>query len=275
MVGKQRQKDLTSRTAASSGTPELPPGGTDGRIVSPGFREPGLRRKTTRIRWGGFAAGLLVAALMFTLLPESMPPEARVTAATAGLMGIWWMTEAIPIPATALVPLVVFPIFNGVELSEVGGSYGSDTIFLFMGGFLIALSMQKWNLHRRIALVVLRVMGDRTNFMIAGFMIATGFLSMWVSNTATAVLMLPIGLSVLLLVNETLERSGDTGSLAEVGDEKATGTSGAERTRPRPPAVRTGPRTEPQPRRRGARGRHRRPRTGRATAPPTPSRTRS
>ncbi|HLR45188.1 MAG TPA: SLC13 family permease, partial [Brevibacterium sp.] len=226
MADRQRPKTLTSRTAASSGTPALPPGDTDGRIVSPGFREPGLRKRTTRIRWSGFALGLLIAAGLFTLLPGSMPPEARVTAATAGLMGVWWMTEAIPIPATALVPLVVFPVFNGVELSEVGGSYGSDTIFLFMGGFLIALSMQKWNLHRRIALFVLRIMGDRTNFMIAGFMISTGFLSMWVSNTATAVLMLPIGLSVLLLVNETMERSDSADSLAESGDEKASSTSG-------------------------------------------------
>lgn len=228
MAHQQRQKSLTSRTAASSGTPALPQGRTDGRIISPGFREPGLKKRTTRVRWTGFAAGLLAAVLLFSLLPDSMPPAARVTAATAALMGIWWMTEAIPIPATALVPLVVFPVFNGVDLSEVGGSYGSDTIFLFMGGFLIALSMQKWNLHRRIALFVLRVMGDRTNFMIAGFMISTGFLSMWVSNTATAVLMLPIGLSVLLLVNETMERSDEESSLAAAGDEKATGASGAD-----------------------------------------------
>ena len=227
MAYQQRQKNLTSRTAASSGTPALPQGRTDGRVISPGFREPGLKKRTTRVRWTGFAAGLLAAVLLFSLLPDSMPPAARVTAATAALMGIWWMTEAIPIPATALVPLVVFPVFNGVDLSEVGGSYGSDTIFLFMGGFLIALSMQKWNLHRRIALFVLRVMGDRTNFMIAGFMISTGFLSMWVSNTATAVLMLPIGLSVLLLVNETMERSDEQSSLAAAGDEKAGGASGA------------------------------------------------
>lgn len=211
----QQRKDLTTRTAASSGRPQYPPERPGGRIVSAGFRDPGLPKRTVTIRWTGFVAGLLAAVLMFALLPGSMAPEAKVTAATAALMGIWWMTEAIPIPATALLPLVIFPIFNGVELSEVGGSYGSDTIFLFMGGFLIALSMQKWNLHRRIALVVLRVMGDRTNLMIAGFMISTGFLSMWVSNTATAVLMLPIGLSVLILVNETLERSGDMTPLSE------------------------------------------------------------
>ena len=196
-----------------------------------GFKEPGLPKRTMTIRWAGFAAGLVAALLMFTGLPGSMAPEAKVTAATAALMGIWWMTEAIPISATALVPLVVFPIFNGVDLSEVGGSYGADTIFLFMGGFLIALSMQKWNLHRRIALFVLRVMGDRTNLMIAGFMISTGFLSMWVSNTATAVLMLPIGLSVLLLVNETMERSGDVGSLAAAGGEGGRRLEGEVRRR--------------------------------------------
>lgn len=223
MAGTQRRPDPTTRTAASSGRPRYTAGSADGRIISPGFKEPGLPKRTMTIRWAGFAAGLVAALLMFTVLPGSMAPEAKVTAATAALMGIWWMTEAIPIPATALVPLVVFPIFNGVDLSEVGGSYGADTIFLFMGGFLIALSMQKWNLHRRIALFVLRVMGDRTNLMIAGFMISTGFLSMWVSNTATAVLMLPIGLSVLLLVNETMERSGDVGSLAAAGEKAADG----------------------------------------------------
>ena len=221
----QQRKDLTTRTAASSGRPQFPPDRPGGRIVSAGFKDPGLPKRAVTIRWTGFVAGLLAAVLMFALLPGSMAPEAKVTAATAALMGIWWMTEAIPIPATALLPLVIFPIFNGVELSEVGGSYGSDTIFLFMGGFLIALSMQKWNLHRRIALVVLRVMGDRTNLMIAGFMISTGFLSMWVSNTATAVLMLPIGLSVLILVNETLERSGDMTPLSEAGDAGAETTS--------------------------------------------------
>ncbi|WP_198392909.1 SLC13 family permease [Brevibacterium yomogidense] len=224
----QQRKDPTTRTAASSGRPAYPPDRSDGRIVSAGFRDPGLPKRTVTIRWTGFVAGLFAALLMYTLLPGSMAPEAKVTAATAALMGIWWMTEAIPIPATALVPLVVFPIFNGVDLSEVGGSYGSDTIFLFMGGFLIALSMQKWNLHRRIALVVLRVMGDRTNLMIAGFMISTGFLSMWVSNTATAVLMLPIGLSVLILVNETMERSGDVASLSDAGDAQAGASAGGQ-----------------------------------------------
>ncbi|WP_084499793.1 SLC13 family permease [Brevibacterium album] len=215
--------DPALSTAASSGArPESRGGSTEIEHTSPGEREPALARSTVRIRWGGFVAGLLLAAIVYLLMPGDVANEARVTAATAVLMALWWMTEAIPIPATALVPLVVFPVFNGVDLSEVGGSYGSDTIFLFMGGFLIALAMQKWNLHRRIALATLKVMGDRTNFMIAGFMIATGFLSMWVSNTATAVLMLPIGLSVLLLVNETLAASG---ALDREGAEAGGGAS--------------------------------------------------
>lgn len=120
------------------------------------------------------------------------------------------MTEAIPIPATALLPLIIFPLFvpaaeseDGVSVSDVGANYGNDIIFLFMGGFLLALAMQRWNLHRCIALLVLRRMGSNTNALIAGFMIATGFLSMWVSNTATAVMMFPISISVLLLVKKS------------------------------------------------------------------------
>lgn len=189
----------------------------------------------TRIRWAGFAGGLVLAAIIYLAMPADVPREAHVTAATAALMGVWWMTEAIPIPATSLLPLVIFPVFNGVDISDVGGKYGADVIFLFMGGFLIALAVQRWNLHRRIALIVVRIMGDRTSFMIAGFMIATGFLSMWISNTATAVLMLPIGLSVLLLVNERIAATGDNDAgLVDVASKVATR---------KPPHAQSGPRS--------------------------------
>ena len=124
-------------------------------------------------------------------------------------MAVWWMTEALPIPATALVPLIVFPTLGSTPLDDVGASYGNNVIFLFMGGFLLALAMQRWNLHRRMALLTVRLIGTRPPQMIAGFMIATGFLSMWVSNTATAVMMLPIGISVLLLVNKTSDAIDD------------------------------------------------------------------
>nr|WP_229790978.1 DASS family sodium-coupled anion symporter [Zhihengliuella salsuginis] len=156
--------------------------------------------RTNKRRWIGLAAGIVAAFAVYFSMPQDLDPAARLTAATAVLMGIWWMTEALPIPATALVPLVVFPVFGGVDIGDVGSSYGNDIIFLFMGGFILALAMQRWNLHRRIALMTVSAMGTRSNMVIAGFMLATAFLSMWVSNTATTVMMLPIGVSVLLLV---------------------------------------------------------------------------
>ena len=150
----------------------------------------------------GFMVGV-IALLASCLLPPppGLPREGFVVAGLTVLMAAWWMTEALPIPATALLPLVVFPMLvSDVSVSDVGAYYGSDIIFLFMGGFLIALAMQRWNLHRRIALLTVRAMGTSATRVIAGFMLATAFLSMWVSNTATAVMMVPIGVSVLMLI---------------------------------------------------------------------------
>ena len=177
--------------------------------LSPGQREPAKPTRTVQIQWLGLAVGLVLGILVYLVMPGDVPQEARLTAATAVLMAVWWMTEALPIPATALVPLVVFPTLGSTPLDDVGASYGNNVIFLFMGGFLLALAMQRWNLHRRMALLTVRLIGTRPPQMIAGFMIATGFLSMWVSNTATAVMMLPIGISVLLLVNKTSDAIDD------------------------------------------------------------------
>lgn len=207
----------------------LPTANTEVQLQSPGERAEGLSQRTAGTRWIGFAGGLILAALLYTIMPDDVPHDARLTAAIAGLMAVWWMSEALPIPATALVPLVAFPILatgsdeNPVTVDSVGASYGNNIIFLFMGGFMIALAMQRWNLHRRIALIVLNAMGERTGALIAGFMVATGFLSMWVSNTATAVMMLPIGLSVLELVSEAMERKGVI--------EKGSGAAGALKTK--------------------------------------------
>ena len=169
---------------------------------SHGQRSPEVESGERTKRLLGLFGGLVLALGVYFLLPaEDLSDAARLTAATAVLMGVWWMTEALPIPATALLPLAIFPVFNSeVTFNDVGAFYGNNIIFLFMGGFLLALAMQRWDLHRRIALLTLKVMGTRPSAMIAGFMIATGFLSMWVSNTATAVMMLPIGVSVLTLV---------------------------------------------------------------------------
>src|SRR5690606_14250507 len=149
--------------AARAGSGRDPSRGAEGEEKSPGERAEPPAPRTWRNRVIGLAAGLLGAVLVYFVMPGDVAPSAKVTAATAVLMGLWWMTEAIPIPATALVPLVVFPLFNEttaedgttspVTVDQVGASYGNNIIFLFMGGFLLALAMQRWDLHRRIALV--------------------------------------------------------------------------------------------------------------------------
>lgn len=130
--------------------------------------------------------------------------QMAMTAAVAVLMGTMWMTEAIPLAITALIPLVAFPVLGvgkGIAgIGDVGASYGSSTIWLFMGGFFLALAMERWHLQRRIALVTVLLVGTKPKRLVLGFMVTTGFLSMWVSNTATAVMMLPIGASILALL---------------------------------------------------------------------------
>lgn len=195
------------------------------RELSDGMKDPPVSHNEWLRRIIGLVVGVVASVLIYFVMPADLEVWPKLTAATAVLMAIWWMTEAIPIPATALLPLVIFPFAvpaaesdGGVEVSDVGANYGNDVIFLFMGGFLLALAMQRWNLHRRIALLVLRGMGSNTNALIAGFMIATGFLSMWVSNTATAVMMLPIGISVLLLVKKITDGQ-DTADVIANGSE--------------------------------------------------------
>jgi solute carrier family 13 (sodium-dependent dicarboxylate transporter), member 2/3/5 len=156
------------------------------------------------------AIGLGLGPALFLLLlvlpaPDGMTTAAWRTAAVGLLMATWWITEAIPIPATALLPLALFPALGIVGIDAAAGPYANPVIFLFLGGFLIALAMQRWNLHTRIALNVILAVGTGPARLVAGFMVASAFLSMWVSNTATAVMMLPIGVSVVDLVKD---RSG-------------------------------------------------------------------
>ncbi len=165
---------------------------------------------TVRRRWIGLGLGVVLALAAFLALPDTLSPEGRGTAAVAVLMAVWWMTEAIPLPATALVPLVLFPALGIAEVGDAASPYANDVIFLFMGGFMLALAMQRWNLHRRLALATVLAVGTSPRRLVGGFMLATGFISMWVSNTATAVMMLPIGLSVLGLVRQLGKGEGDT-----------------------------------------------------------------
>ena len=150
----------------------------------------------------GLLAGL--AAFLLILLmptPEGLSAEGQRVAAVAALMAIWWMTEAIPLAATALLPIPLFPILGVMPVSAATAPFAHELIFLFMGGFLIALAMQRWDLHRRIALAVVATVGYQPRQLVLGFMLATAFLSMWISNTATTVMMLPIGIAILVLVD--------------------------------------------------------------------------
>lgn len=176
-------------------------------------RSPG---RTWLLRIGGV---VLAAVVYFALAGASLSADARFVAAIAVLMAAWWMTEAIPISATALIPLVLIPPLTELNVEEAAAPYANPIVFLFLGGFLIAIAMQKWNLHRRIALLTLRRVGTHPRQIILGMMIATAFLSMWVSNTATTLMMLPIGISVLALVVENAGRGSDG---AATGDATAT-----------------------------------------------------
>jgi sodium-dependent dicarboxylate transporter 2/3/5 len=142
--------------------------------------------------------GFLVSGIIL-LMPESIFTSwpIQATAAITALMVIWWITEAIPIPATALVPLVGFPLLGVLSPAEASAPYADKTIFLFLGGFIIAASMQRWNLHRRIALSLILKTGTSPKRIILGFMVATAFLSLWISNTATAMLMIPIAIAII------------------------------------------------------------------------------
>lgn len=164
---------------------------------------------TSTRRWIGLGLGPVLAALLYVLLPNTLSADGKAAAAIAIVMATWWVTEAIPLAATALLPLVLFPLFGVAEIGDVTAPYASDVIFLFMGGFILGLAMQRWGLHKRFALRTVLLVGTSPVRLIAGFMIATAFLSMWVSNTATAVMMLPVGVSVLGLVLQLSNGKGD------------------------------------------------------------------
>ncbi|MDC6365713.1 MULTISPECIES: SLC13 family permease [Flavobacteriaceae] len=151
--------------------------------------------------------GLLLGPVIFLLLVslpiELISEKGDPVIAVAVWMLIWWITEAVSISVTALLPLLLFPILKVLPIAEVGANYGSPIVFLFFGGFVMALALEKVNLHKRIALNIIKLTGTTPNKVILGFMIATGSLSMWISNTASTVVMLPIALSVInLLIND-------------------------------------------------------------------------
>ena len=154
----------------------------------------------------GFLLGVTAAVVVMLLpTPEGLSPEAHKTAALFLLMGIWWATEAVPVAVTALVPLALFPMLGIVDIQSAANPYANKTIYLFFGGFLIATAIQKWDLHKRIALFVLEYAGSNGASLILGFMLTAAVISMWVMNTATTIMLLPIGLAVITVVKETVK----------------------------------------------------------------------
>lgn len=162
--------------------------------------------------------GLVLGPLLFFLIliffkPEGLSPQGRAVLASTAWIAVWWITEAIPIAVTALLPIVLFPLSGGLDLGTTTSAFGHKYIFLYMGGFIIAIAIEKWNLHRRIALNIINFIGSDVKKIILGFMVATAFLSMWISNTATSVMMLPIGIAIITQLKDNPNTAEDENQL--------------------------------------------------------------
>ena len=174
---------MTPSTAGATAGVAVPP--TSEGLPGAGWRRSGF--------WAGIAAALVILLLPFG---GADGVAAQRTAAVAALMAVWWITEAIPLAATALLPLALFPALGIMSATDAAAPYANPVIFLFLGGFLLAIALQRCGLHRRIAIGIVAAVGTRPDRLVLGFMAATGFVSMWISNTATAAMMVPIGLAV-------------------------------------------------------------------------------
>ncbi len=156
--------------------------------------------------------GLVAGPVVFFILQQidfvGLPPAAQGVLSSTAWVAIWWITEALPMQVTAFLPIVLFPLTGGLDIKTTTTTYFSPIIVLFLGAFIIAIAIEKWNLHIRIALNIIRFIGTKSNFIVLGFMVATAFLSMWISNTATTLMMLPIGLAI----TRTMEKFQDTAS---------------------------------------------------------------
>ena len=159
--------------------------------------------KFTKKNIGLVLGPLAFIFILFFFHPEGLSKNANAILASAVWIAIWWITEALPIAVTALLPIILFPLSGGLSLKETTASYGHKYIFLFIGGFILAIAIEKWKLHKRIALTIIKLVGTNVVHIILGFMIATAFLSMWISNTATAVMILPVGMAIIAQLKDS------------------------------------------------------------------------
>ncbi len=155
-----------------------------------------------QLKFLSLTGGIVIALIFYFLNPFGVSDTAAKVLAVAALMITWWVTEALPMPVVALLPLILFPLLKVSKLDETAAPYANPVIFLFLGGFMLGLAIEKWNLHRRIALNIVRITGTSGDRIVLGFILATGLLSMWLSNTATTMMMFPIALSVIHVMKD-------------------------------------------------------------------------
>ena len=158
--------------------------------------------KFSKKKIGLFLGPALFVLVMLFFNPENLNPEAKSILASTIWIAIWWITECVPISVTALLPIILFPLTGGLDIKSTTASYGHNLVFLFVGGFIIALAIEKWNLHKRVALNIIKFTGTKKSRIILGFMIATAILSMFISNTATTIMILPVGMAIISKVSE-------------------------------------------------------------------------
>lgn len=161
-----------------------------------------MTKNKTLLNWVSFTTGLLLFLFFLFFNPLGLEPKAAKVLAVAALMISWWILEALPMPVVALIPIILFPLMGVAKLEETTAPYANSVVFLFMGGFMIGLGIEKWHLHKRIALSIVNLTGTSGNKIILGFILATGFLSMWLSNTATTMMMYPIAASVIKVMSD-------------------------------------------------------------------------
>ncbi len=163
-----------------------------------------LNIKNVVKNWVGISLGVLIFFIIITFFNFGPGYEkAKLVAAISAMMGVWWFTEAVPLAVTAFMPLVLFPVTGIISGAKTAESYSNSTIFLFLGGMILSVAIEKWNLHKRIALNVISFFGSTPSRIVLGFMIATGFISMWINNTSTCLMIFPIGMAVILKVEES------------------------------------------------------------------------